>query len=228
MQNKHIKADNFTYSSLIKGVVSKEQRKEFGIITKLFDKIKVSDKPDEILYNCMIDSCVATHHFELAYSYFKEMKSHATIKPDLITYNTLIKGCALNLDSETGLQLIDDIKSRSDLHMNAITYNTLIDLFVRVNNLDQAYSLMEDMSYSGHLKPDSFTYSTLMKGIKKNVKRLPKERTVEQCFGYVQDLITRKVEIDDVLFNCLIDVCIHYKDMDRAIDAYNRMVQEKI
>jgi len=58
-----------------------------------------------------------------------------------------------------------------------------------------------------------------MKGIKKNVKRLPKERTVEQCFGYVQDLITRKVEIDDVLFNCLIDVCIHYKDMDRAIDA---------
>jgi len=182
MQNKHIKADNFTYSSLIKGVVSREQRKEFGIITKLFDKIKLSDKPDEILYNCMIDSCVATHHFDLAYTYFKEMKSHATIKPDLITYNTLIKGCALNNDSHTGLQLIDDIKQRPDLSMNAITYNTLIDLFVRVNNMDQAYNLLNDMNNTA-LKPDSFTYSTLMKGIKKNVKRLPKERTIEQCFG---------------------------------------------
>lgn len=86
----------------------------------------------------MIDSCVATHHFDLAYTYFKEMKAHATIKPDLITYNTLIKGCALNNDSNMGLQLIEDIKGRDDLTMNAITYNTLIDLFVRVNNMDQA------------------------------------------------------------------------------------------
>jgi pentatricopeptide repeat protein len=66
--------------------------------------------------------------------------------------------------------------------MNAITYNTLIDLFVRVNNMDQAYTLLNDMNDTT-LKPDSFTYSTLMKGIKKNVKRLPKERTIEQCFG---------------------------------------------
>jgi hypothetical protein len=58
-----------------------------------------------------------------------------------------------------------------------------------------------------------------MKGIKKNTKKLNKEKTIEECFSYVNELIQRNVEIDDVLFNCLIDVCIHFKDMDNAIKA---------
>jgi len=49
MQSAKVKADNFTYSSLIKGVVNKEQRKEFQIITRLFESIKYSENPDEIL-----------------------------------------------------------------------------------------------------------------------------------------------------------------------------------
>lgn len=67
-----------------------------------------------------------------------------------------------------------------------------------------------------------------MKGIKKHVKKLDKEKTIRECFGYVNDLIDRKIDTDDVLFNCLIDVCIHFKDMDKAIEAYNKMVSNKI
>lgn len=51
---------------MIKGVTNKEQKKEFIIIQKLFDNIKYNDSPDEILYNCMIDACVATRNFDLA------------------------------------------------------------------------------------------------------------------------------------------------------------------
>jgi hypothetical protein len=51
---------------LIKGVTGRDQKKEFIIIQKLFDNIKNNDSPDEILYNCMIDACVATHNFDLA------------------------------------------------------------------------------------------------------------------------------------------------------------------
>jgi len=58
-----------------------------------------------------------------------------------------------------------------------------------------------------------------MKGIKKNTKKLPKDKTLEECFNCVQELIDRRLDIDDVLFNCLIDVCIHYKAMEKAIEA---------
>lgn len=67
-----------------------------------------------------------------------------------------------------------------------------------------------------------------MKGIKKNTKRLDKRNTIDECFRYVDELVEADVGVDDVLFNCLIDVCIHFKDMDKAIKAYNYMVQNKI
>jgi len=66
MQNKKITADNFTYSSLIKGVTNKDQKKEFNIIYKLFETIKNTNIADEILYNCMLDACVATYNFDIA------------------------------------------------------------------------------------------------------------------------------------------------------------------
>jgi len=67
-----------------------------------------------------------------------------------------------------------------------------------------------------------------MKGIKKNTKKLKKDQTISECFKYIDELVERNVQIDDVLYNCLIDVCIHFKDMDKAIEAYNNMVKHEI
>lgn len=47
-------------------------------------------KPDEILYNCLIDACVRFHDVHRAVAVFQEMQ-FSNIKPSSVTYGILIK-----------------------------------------------------------------------------------------------------------------------------------------
>lgn len=55
------------------------------------------DKPDEILYNCLLDLCVRYKDTSTAVKIFEKMKSH-DLKPSSVTYGILIK--AFGLDNQ--------------------------------------------------------------------------------------------------------------------------------
>ena len=60
----------------------------------LFEEYKLISKPDQIIYNCLLDACVNAGDIDRAYILLEEMKRDITsLKLDEITYNTLIKGC---------------------------------------------------------------------------------------------------------------------------------------
>lgn len=72
MQLNHIHPDNFTYSTLIKGIRAQYSHQYIGGVNNpkdlekafyLLDTMKKSNhvQPDEILYNCIIDACVRFH-----------------------------------------------------------------------------------------------------------------------------------------------------------------------
>ena len=54
--------------------------------------MKKSDyvKPDEILFNCLIDACVRFQDLQRAIAVFNEMK-YQTVKPSSVTFGILIK-----------------------------------------------------------------------------------------------------------------------------------------
>jgi len=116
-----------------------------------------------------------------------------------------------------GDKLLREMKE-FNLEPNDITYNTMIDLAVRVDDLEKAWKYLDEMKLLG-IQADSFTYSTLIKGIK-NGKRIQNgPQALNKAFSLLKDLQEEGLQPDEVLFNCLIDACVKFKDIKKAEEA---------
>jgi len=95
MKKYGIKPDNFTYSTIIKGINKKSNfnacsgsngynssRRKFGcdrdddelqMAFNLFSNVKMYSKPDEILYNCIMDACLRFDKIDKMMEYHEEM-----------------------------------------------------------------------------------------------------------------------------------------------------------
>lgn len=67
------------------------------------------------------------------------------------------------------------------------------------------------------VNPDNYTYSTLIKGIKNMSNN--KYNNLDQAFILMDELIESKITPDEILFNCLIDACVRYNNLDKAKDT---------
>ena len=121
--------DNFTYSSLIKGIKTEGETADLDRAFDLLSALKQTNSviPDEILYNCLLDACVSTKKFDKALELFHEMPKH-----DEISYNTLIKGFSQSKQIEKALEMLKSMKN-SGISPNEVTYNSIIDTCVRCN-----------------------------------------------------------------------------------------------
>lgn len=113
MKATHVKPDNYTLSSLIKGI---KPHRDFwnqnggnpdcsldsrvARVIELVDKMykrpgDFGDKPDEVLYNCLLDLCVRYKDTPAAVRIFDQMRSHG-LKPSSVTYGILIKAFGID------------------------------------------------------------------------------------------------------------------------------------
>lgn len=93
-----VQPDNFTYSTLIKGIRPsdfysgysnyQELEKAFSLLAHM--KKSKHIQPDEVLYNCLIDACTRFRDLGRAIEVFKLMQEDG-IKPSAVTYGILIK-----------------------------------------------------------------------------------------------------------------------------------------
>lgn len=92
MKAQGIKPDNFTYSILIKGIKYQDDPTSIAIIDSFTNSEEpiTSERPDEILYNCLMDACIRLKDINRAVALFNEMQM-ADIKPSSVTYGILIK-----------------------------------------------------------------------------------------------------------------------------------------
>jgi pentatricopeptide repeat domain-containing protein 1 len=67
-----IKPDNFTYSTIIKGMNKKNNTLSEAF--QLFETAKKYSKADEILYNCIMDACLRFGEIDKMLEVFEEMK----------------------------------------------------------------------------------------------------------------------------------------------------------
>lgn len=96
MQDHGVVPDNFTFSTLIKGIKpSRNSRRDTNDLDRAFNLLEqIKDngeaKPDEILYNCLIDACIRLREINRAVAVFNEMEM-SDVKPSAVTYGILIK-----------------------------------------------------------------------------------------------------------------------------------------
>eukprot|EP00347_Sterkiella_histriomuscorum_P013026 403366299 len=226
MQQNNIVPDNFTYSTLIKGIRAENQSQN-GISNPmdlekafaLLEQMKQSNggvKPDEILYNCLIDACVRFHDVNRAVAVFQEMQ-FSNIKPSSVTYGILIKayGSANQLDN--AFFVFKKMKDNC-LIPNSVTYGCLIDACVKNNQIERAMEVFETMKRDG-VQLNTIIFTTLIKGFAKSFK-------LDQALEVYQIMkMDDKIKPNNVTFNSLIDCCIRCNSIKKAMEIFEEMKQ---
>ena len=105
--------------------------------------------------------------------------------------------------------------------------------------MDKAWDLFAKMRNIG-LKPDNFTCSTLVKGIRPSVGYFtsPNHTTshsdsseMHRGFELLYQMVQKREQFrewpDEVLYNCLIDMCVRFGDLDSAEVLFAQMKQER-
>jgi pentatricopeptide repeat protein len=188
--------------------------------------------PDINTYNNLLNSCYISGKFETADKLVEEMLDFAHIQPDLSTFNILLKGISCKIDCTTDasekaklLGLMDsifkDIKKNSSLKVNLITINTSIDILIKAGEIKRAWALFDNMKEEFDLDPDKFSYSTIIKALKYDLD----SSKLDRAFGILEYLKGKSSTAanDEIIFNCLIDVCLKLNLIEKAEKVFREM-----
>lgn len=157
--------------------------------------------PNEEVFACMADACVANGDLNGAVHVLRQMKQLAPDHPgNPAVFSGLLKACLQRKELQRAMELYEEM-DRSESSCSLTTYNMLIDAFARAGNMDRVARLFKDM-YQKNINPDIVTYSTVIKGycVKGDLE------PALQLFSLMRK---RGIKPDAILFNSILDGCAH-------------------
>ena len=200
--------------------------------------------PDINTYNNLLNCCFIQGKFENAEKLTEDLFDFASpCQPDLSTFNILLKGISCKLEfipynktDERSAQIknLDKIliqmkklsDSNSAIKPNDVTINTCLDILIKTGDTDRAWEMFETMNTVYNIKPDKYSFSTIIKALKFD----PNPEKLEKAFGIIDFLKTQKGSSsnDEIIFNCLIDVCVKLGLISKAEKLFSEMKELKI
>merc|ERR1719146_189464 len=171
-----------------------------------------------ISYNTMLDACARCSSMGRVSNILEDMKASA-VEPDIITYSTIVKGYCQAGDVDKGFQVLEEMKRDSKFAPDEILSNSLLDGCAKQHRVEEALHLLEDMIASG-TAPSNYTLSIL-------VKLMGRARRLGQAFALIEDLCaTHGFRPNIQVYTCLIQACIHNRQIDRALNLHDTMIEE--
>ncbi|EER02847.1 pentatricopeptide repeat-containing protein, putative [Perkinsus marinus ATCC 50983] len=214
--------NTIVYSTVLKGfALSKQVDRVFDIYQEMrSNKIPLNT----VSFNTIMDACARSGSMERVSDIFREMDEQG-IEPDIITYSTVVKGYCLAGDVDTAFSVLRDMSGvsrrggRKKFAPDEIMYNSLLDGCAKQHRVDQALQLLDEMRANG-VAPSNYTLSIL-------VKLLGRARRLLEAFNMVEDLSTAYSFRANVhVYTCLIQACVHNKQLQRAMKLHDAMIQE--
>jgi pentatricopeptide repeat protein len=226
----------YTYNIMVKG---------YGKVFKLnkalemFSKIKTLGEgysPNTISYGAMLNACVRCKNINLAEELVIEMTKNK-VEKNLYIYSTMINGYRKTKNGDKAIELYDYLinKIESDekeliengtqnnpIMLNTIFFNSVLDVCVDSNKyekMDQIFKYFKSKSESDNKFPqiDLITYSIVMKGYAKG-SYLEKVTEI-----YSQIRANKDLQLDEVLYNTLIDCYARSKDEENVFKIFTDM-----
>ena len=234
MKEYGIKPDNFTYSTIIKGLnkncINNEitnlnnqnnnnnsinNSSELDLAFKLFDNVKKTSKPDEILYNCIMDACLRFGKIDQMLELYENMLNEG-IKPSSITCGIVIKAYGMKGNLEKALEMYDNMK-KEKIEISSVTYGCLINACIKNNDLNKALLLYKELQENG-FEMNTILYTTLIKAYSK-VKDLKK---VLEIFSSMKN--NKNNPPNNITYNSVIDCAIKCNQYDLANKIFSEML----
>merc|ERR1719159_701271 len=161
MKMANISPDQVTYGTLVKGhCLSGSVDQAFEILAEM--RASGKHKPDEILYNSLLDGCAKEHRLEDAMALYEEMKQ-ASVAPSNFTLCTLVKLLGRSRRLEQAFKTVEELSTTLGLKPNIQVYTCLLQACIHNRQLQRALDLHDDVIEAG-CEPDQKTYTVLVRG----------------------------------------------------------------
>ncbi|NCQ53239.1 MAG: hypothetical protein GW803_04035 [Caldiserica bacterium] len=220
MQSHKIKPDNFTYSTIIKGLnkTYESNEKDLQLAFDMFENVKKFSTPDEIFYNCMMDVCLRFDRIDKMLEIYEEMKSKQ-IKPSSITCGIAIKAYGMNNELDKAIEVYNMMKL-NNIERSSVTYGCLINSCIKNNNLEKVFELYNEMDKLGY-EMNTILYTTLIKAYAK-VKNTKK---VFEIFNKMKK--DEKNPPNNITFNTVLDYSSKNLDLESSLRIFEEIVNFK-
>jgi pentatricopeptide repeat protein len=214
-----VEPDIYTYSTLLKSI--KNYEPDLKNIERAFEILKIVKlsktkgiKPDEILYNCILDTCVKYGKMEQAEAVFNDMKD-AMIAPSKITYAIMIRGHGNDYNLKKAFEVFEEMKQKN-VQPNEIIFGCLLNACVKSNKIEKACEVYEEIKNGNIIQMNVVLYSTLIKGYTRS-------KNFQKAFEiYNRMLQDESVKNNIIVYNAVLDCCVECFD----IDSMNRIYEE--
>jgi len=149
-----------TYSTVLKGhCLHGDIRAAFAILEDMCTQTKL--KPDEIMYNTLLDGCAQTHLVEEGLRLLKRMQDEG-IRPSNYTLSILVKLTSNSRRLDQAFELVDELTKKYRFKPNAPVYGNLIQACLFNKELQRALQVLESMG-KNKVEPDMRSVSSVIR-----------------------------------------------------------------
>lgn len=206
----------------------------FAILNEMMKKGLV---PNTETYNALLLNSLKTGNCQTAKLLKEEvMDITGPVAPNNYTLNIFIKGIQLNYSKSIEINpkqsanlhrkfdeelstTISKLQERG-IHLDTISVNTILDALIEQNRMEKTWETFN--TFKKIIKPDVYTYTSLLKGIK--------NMTMDAEWLNRAFLILEEAKIgynlEESLFNSLLDSCIKYNRTDKAVELFKEMKEK--
>jgi pentatricopeptide repeat protein len=211
-----LEPDIYTYSTLLKTIKNYEPDEQY--IERAFDILKIVKlskakgiKPDEILYNCILDTCVKYNRMEQAESIYRDM-FQAGVTPSKITYAIMIRGYGNDYQLEKAFEVFNEMKLNG-VTPNEIIYGCLLNACVKCSKIEKACEIYDEIKLN-NVEMNLILYTTLIKGYTKT-------RNFERALDIYNKLLDdSSVSTNIIAHNAILDACVECGNYDMMNQIY--------
>lgn len=149
-----------TYGSVLKGHCLKgDIRAAFDIVDDM--RKTTSLKPDEIMYNTLLDGCAQANLADEGLKILQQMQQES-IRPSNYTLSILVKLMSHARRLDQAFSLVDQLTKKYRFKPNAPVYGNLVQACLVNKDLQRALGLLEQMA-KDRVTPDVRTYCCLIR-----------------------------------------------------------------
>jgi len=160
MKKHHVEPNIVTYSTILKGHCQAGEI-QLGFSTLKDMKRETNLKPDEIMYNSLLDGCAQNTLLDEGMDLFEEMQKEG-ITPSNFTLSIMVKLLNRCRKVEQAFDLVRDLPRKYNFKANAHVYTNLMQACISNRQHNRALAVLETM-VKDRVKPDCRTYSILIR-----------------------------------------------------------------
>jgi pentatricopeptide repeat protein len=208
-------------------------------------------KPDEVLYNSLLDGCSKNNQMAKAFEIYQMMLEEGTVKPTTVTFNSLIDCCVRCNVQSRAWQLYEEMQAQG-VKADNYTYSSLFKSIrheSQKQELNRAFAIYNSFASSANsITPDEILFNVLLdacincKQLDRAVELLctlkGKESTEVPQITEAEDEIILQIPTshsqkqhslirpDEISFNTIIKGCAQEKKLGLAFDMLSLMKQQ--